>query len=384
MKFKTKPFIEFYFIWLNYLKFSITDYQINFKYSFCPPPWAVSRAVCFILTSFLVSQNVRAGNCVPRCDVCRYQQSGTLTSQSPRHTLVWCVLQACGNPLAPVVVVLPGTFHVHRSSTVLWSPWRKRVWIQVTAHHSESLFYCLRQGSSLFRFSRDSPPFMGFNPWKTRVNIKTFYILPPRLYRMPQWIGRFCNTVFLWFGNTGADASNAILLPTLKCFTCNGAVDWSTTCFCCESVLQKRWQFCDRWRRISKRDRDSSQSCCSISPCHQDLSSASQSCCSVSPCHQDLSSASQSCCSISPCHQDLSSKLRGYWFTLKKKGGSVKTVRTPENIAVVSEAIERSPHRSGGIWNLKSSKFQHPTQFRSWNIQFSKKSHEFLWTCFKE
>jgi hypothetical protein len=33
-------------------------------------------------------------------------------------------------------------------------------------------------------------------------------------------------------------------------------------------------------------------------------------------------------------------------FTLKKKGGSVKTVRTPENIAVVREAIERSPHRS--------------------------------------
>ena len=32
--------------------------------------------------------------------------------------------------------------------------------------------------------------------------------------------------------------------------------------------------------------------------------------------------------------------------TLKTKGGSVKTVRTPENIAVVREAIERSPHRS--------------------------------------
>jgi len=32
--------------------------------------------------------------------------------------------------------------------------------------------------------------------------------------------------------------------------------------------------------------------------------------------------------------------------TLKTKGGSVKTVRTPDNIAVVKEAIERSPHRS--------------------------------------
>jgi transposase len=32
--------------------------------------------------------------------------------------------------------------------------------------------------------------------------------------------------------------------------------------------------------------------------------------------------------------------------TLKKKGGSVKTERTPENIAVMREATERSPHRS--------------------------------------
>jgi hypothetical protein len=32
--------------------------------------------------------------------------------------------------------------------------------------------------------------------------------------------------------------------------------------------------------------------------------------------------------------------------TLKKKGGSVKTVHTPEKNAVVREAIERIPHRS--------------------------------------
>ena len=56
---------------------------------------------------------------------------------------------------------------------------------------------------------------------------------------MCQWIGWFCNTVFFWFGNTGADAAIAILLPTVKHFSCNGAVDWSTTCSCCESVLQK-------------------------------------------------------------------------------------------------------------------------------------------------
>jgi hypothetical protein len=34
--------------------------------------------------------------------------------------------------------------------------------------------------------------------------------------------------------------------------------------------------------------------------------------------------------------------------TLKKKDGSVKTVRTPEGIAVVTEAIDRTPHRSAG------------------------------------
>jgi len=39
-------------------------------------------------------------------------------------------------------------------------------------------------------------------------------------------------------------------------------------------------------------------------------------------------------------------KFEAAGSTLKKNGGSVKTVRTPENIAVVREVIERSPHRS--------------------------------------
>jgi len=47
-------------------------------------------------------------------------------------------------------------------------------------------------------------------------------------------------TVFFWFGNTEGDAAIAILLPTLKRFSCNGAMDWRTMCFCCESVLQKQ------------------------------------------------------------------------------------------------------------------------------------------------
>jgi hypothetical protein len=38
--------------------------------------------------------------------------------------------------------------------------------------------------------------------------------------------------------------------------------------------------------------------------------------------------------------------------TLNKKGGSVKTVCTPENIAVVREAIERSPHQSARRYSV--------------------------------
>jgi len=52
--------------------------------------------------------------------------------------------------------------------------------------------------------------------------------------------GDFATLFFSGFGNTGADAAIAILLPTLKHFSCNGAVDWSTKCFWCESVLQKQ------------------------------------------------------------------------------------------------------------------------------------------------
>jgi hypothetical protein len=34
---------------------------------------------------------------------------------------------------------------------------------------------------------------------------------------------------FSWFGNTVADAAITILWATLKRFSCNEAVDWSTT-----------------------------------------------------------------------------------------------------------------------------------------------------------
>jgi len=60
--------------------------------------------------------------------------------------------------------------------------------------------------------------------------------------------------------------------------------------------------------------------------------------------------------------------------TLKKKGGSVKTVNTPENFAVVKEAIE-SPHRSlrvSEISGLQSSSTPHSSGFETSN---SARSH---------
>jgi hypothetical protein len=51
--------------------------------------------------------------------------------------------------------------------------------------------------------------------------------------------GDFATLFFFWLGNTQADATIAILLPTLERFSYNGAVDWSTTCFCCECVFRK-------------------------------------------------------------------------------------------------------------------------------------------------
>jgi len=74
----------------------------------------------------------------------------------------------------------------------------------------------------------------------------------------------------------------------------------------------KRWQYFDRWAWISKRIRNSSQSCCSVTL-------------AIKTWVRNFDSTGS---------------------TLKKKGGSVKTARTPENIAIVREAIERSPHCS--------------------------------------
>ena len=115
---------------------------------------------------------------------------------------------------------------------------------------------------------------------------------------------------FVWLRNTGADAAIAILLPTIKCFSCNGAVDWSTTCVCCFYKNGDSFVIAQREFRIEfgiHRNR------------------------------------------AVPSAHVIKTWVRNFeatGSTLENKGGTVKIVRTPENIAVVIKAIERSPHRS--------------------------------------
>jgi len=112
---------------------------------------------------------------------------------------------------------------------------------------------------------------------------------------------------FFWFGNTGADAAIAILLPTFKHFSCDGAVDWSTKCFCSESVLQNGDSFVIAQREFRREF----------------------------GIHRNRAV---------PSGHAIRTLVRNFEATgsaLKKKGGCVKTVHTSENIAVVRETIER-------------------------------------------
>jgi len=132
--------------------------------------------------------------------------------------------------------------------------------------------------------------------------------LTNNLYLQVSESGDFATLFFLVRQHGGAEAAIAILLPTLKRFSCNVAVDWSTTCFCCERVLQKNgdsFVVAQREFRIEfgiHRNR------------------------------------------VVPSAHAIKTWVRNFEVTgstLKKRGGSVKTVCTPENIAVVIEAIER-------------------------------------------
>jgi hypothetical protein len=55
--------------------------------------------------------------------------------------------------------------------------------------------------------------------------------------------GNLATVFFPWIGWSGEDANTDTQQPTSKRFSCKGAVDWGTTCICCESVLQKWLQF---------------------------------------------------------------------------------------------------------------------------------------------
>jgi len=68
----------------------------------------------------------------------------------------------------------------------------------------------------------------------------------------------------------------------------------------------------------------------------------------------------------------------------KKKGGSVKRVRAPENVAVVKEATERSPHRSArrhcvslGLSEASFIRILHEDlHFKPYKIQVTHALHE--------
>jgi membrane-bound lytic murein transglycosylase len=129
--------------------------------------------------------------------------------------------------------------------------------------------------------------------------------IPYVLYTVRQVNQAILQHCFFWFGNTGADASIAILLLILKRFSCNGAMDWRTMCFCCESVLQNGDSFVIARREFQRKFRI----------------------------HRSRTV---------PSAHAIKTRFRNFkatGSTLKKKRGSVKTVRTPENIVVVKVAI---------------------------------------------
>ena len=133
---------------------------------------------------------------------------------------------------------------------------------------------------------------------------------------------------FFWFGNTGADAAIAILLPTLKRFRCTGAVDWGTTCFCCESVLGalEPWTGAQRALAVKAFYKNGDSFVIAKREFRREFGI-----------HRNRAVPSAHAI------KTWVRNVKATDSTIKKKGDSVKTVRTPENIAVVREAIERSP-----------------------------------------
>ena len=117
---------------------------------------------------------------------------------------------------------------------------------------------------------------------------------------------------FFWFGNTGADAAIAILLTTFKHFSCNEPWTGAQCAFAVKAFYKNSDSFVTAQRKFQREF-----------GIHRN--------CAIPSAH-----------AIKTWVQNF--KTTG--STLKKKGGIVKTVHKPENIAVVREVIEGSPHRS--------------------------------------
>jgi hypothetical protein len=117
---------------------------------------------------------------------------------------------------------------------------------------------------------------------------------------------------FFWFGNNGADAAIAILLPTLKRLVAMEPWTGAQSAFAVKAFYKNGDSFAIAQREFRREF--------------------------GTHCNRSVPSAHAI--------KTWVGNFEAAGSTLKKKGGSVKTLRTPENIAVVREAIERIPHRS--------------------------------------
>jgi hypothetical protein len=116
-------------------------------------------------------------------------------------------------------------------------------------------------------------------------------------------------------------------------------VDWSTVCFYCESVLQKRLQFHDRPAWISKIVWYSSQSCCSVCPYHQDLGSKLWG-------YWFHTKEERWYCKNSMCTWECSGSERSHWTKSKPVWTLPRYITQAVRSQCLMDFIQRSPHLS--------------------------------------
>ena len=130
---------------------------------------------------------------------------------------------------------------------------------------------------------------------------------------------------FSWFGNTGADAAIAILLPTLSVLVAMEPWTGAQCAFALKAFYKNGDSFVTTQREFRRKF-----------GIH---------------CNRAVPSAHAI--------KTWVGNFEATGSTLKKEGGSVKTVRTAEDIAVVREAIERSPHHSADFFQWPLSLLQY-------------------------